>query len=172
MKNQQTFEREKADDNGNNRVATPDTHIVINTNRLWYGEDSTVSAFIATAYDEQENRVDSMNGYFVEPKTDYDRAKIEGDDKAIMYGSYNIVPKKKGQRFEWYVDNVPGRTGIAIHGGVDSTDTSGCLLPAEKFIHDSNSDNYTTIGTQKKKKELFDFFNRYGKNGIKINIGL
>ena len=25
---------------------------------------------------------------------------------------------------------------------------------------------------KKKKKELFDFFNKYGKNGIKINIGL
>ena len=150
----------------------PNTHIVINTNRLWYGKDSTVSAFLATAYDKQENRVDSMNGYFVEPKTDYERAKIEGDDKAIMYGTYNIVPKKKGQRFEWYVDNVPGRTGIAIHGGNNGSHTSGCLLPAEKFTQDSNSDNYTTVGTQKKKKELFDFFNRYGKNGIKINIGL
>ena len=166
------FERAKAYENGNNGVVTPSTHIVINTNRLWYGKDSTGSAFLATAYDEQGKRVNSMNGYFLEPKTDYDRAKIEGDDKAIMYGSYNIVPKKNGQRFEWYVDNVPGRTGIAIHGGVDSTDTSGCLLPAEKFIHDSNSDNYTTTGTQKKKKELFDFFNTYGKNGIKINIGL
>ena len=154
------------------KTENPNTHIVINTNRLWYGKDSTGSAFLATAYDEQGKRVNSMSGYFLEPRTDYERAKIEGDDKAILYGSYNIVPKKKGQRFEWYVDNVPGRTGIAIHGGVGGTDTSGCLLPAEKFIHDSNSDNYTTIGTQKKKKELFDFFNRYGKNGIKINIGL
>lgn len=166
------FERAKAYEDGNNGVVTPSTHIVINTNRLWYGEDSTASAFLATAYDEQGKRVNSMSGYFLEPKTDYERAKIEGDDKAIMYGSYNIVPKKKGQRFEWYVDNVPGRTGIAIHGGVGGTDTSGCLLPAEKFIHDSNSDNYTTTGTQKKKKELFEFFNTYGKNGIKINIGL
>lgn len=166
------FERAKAYEDGNNGVVTPSTHIVINTNRLWYGRDSTASAFLATAYDKQGKRVNSMNGYFLEPKTDYDRAKIAGDDKAIMYGTYNIVPKKKGQRYEWYIDKVPGRTGIAIHGGVDSTDTSGCLLPAEKFIHDSNSDNYTTVGTQKKKKELFDFFNRYGKNGIKINIGL
>ena len=150
----------------------PNTHIVINTNRLWYGKDSTVSAFLATAYNKQGNIVSSMDGYFLEPKTDYDRAKIAGDDKAIMYGTYNIVPKKKDQRYEWYIDKVPGRTGIAIHGGVDNEDTSGCLLPAEKFTYDSNSDNYTTVGTQKKKKELFEFFNRYGKNGIKINIGI
>ena len=155
-----------------NKNVNPDTSIVINTNRLWYGKDSTVSAFLATAYDKQGNIVSSMNGYFLEPKTDYDRAKIAGDDKAIMYGTYNIVPKKEGQRYEWYLDNVPGRTGIAIHGGVDNEDTSGCLLPAEKFIHNSKSDNYTTIGTQKKKKELFEFFNLYGKNGIKINIGI
>ena len=150
----------------------PNTHIVINTNRLWYGKDSTVSAFLATAYDKQGNRVSSMKGYFLEPRTDYDRAKIAGDDKAIMYGTYNIVPKKKGQRYEWYVEKVPGRTGIAIHGGNNGSHTSGCLLPAEKFTQDSNSDNYTTVGTQKKKKELFEFFNRYGKNGIKINIGI
>ena len=155
-----------------NKNVKPDTNIVINTNRLWYGKDSTVSAFLATAYDKQGNIVSSMNGYFLEPKTDYDRAKIVGDDKAIMYGTYNIVPKKEGQRYEWYLDKVPGRTGIAIHGGIDNADTSGCLLPAEKFIHNSKSDNYTTIGTQKKKKKLFEFFNLYGKNGIKINIGI
>ena len=42
---------------------------------MWYGEDSTVSAFLATAYDEHGNVVDSMRGYFLEPGTDYNRAK-------------------------------------------------------------------------------------------------
>ena len=158
MRNYPTiFERAKAYDDGKNGEITPSTHVVINTNRLWYGKDSTASTFLATAYDEQGNRVNSMEGYFIEPKTDYGRAEIEGDDKAIKYGTHNIVPPKQGQRFEWYVDNVPGRTGIAIHGGVDCTDTSGCLLPAEKIIHDKNSDNYTTIGTQKKEKRAVRF---------------
>ena len=44
-----------------------------------------------------------------------------------------------------------------IHGGMDCTDTSGCLLPAEKIIHDKNSDNYTTTGTQKKEKRAVRF---------------
>lgn len=151
---------------------TLNTNIIINTNRLWYGKDSTVSAFLATAYDDKGNKVSSMNGYFIEPETDYDRADIEGDDKAIACGTYKIVPKRKGQRFEWYVDKVPGRSGIAIHGGTDGTDTSGCLLPAEDFTYDKKNDRYYTVGSGKKKNELFGFFNRYGKNGIKINIGL
>ena len=160
-------------------MSTPSTNIVINTNRLWYGKDSTVSAFIATAYDEDGNNVASMDGYFLEPETDYDRAEIAGSDRSIKYGTYNIVPGQKWQRFEWYVENVPGRTGIAIHGGTDGDNTSGCLLPAEDFVHDKENDNYRTVNDNyrtvnsgKKKKELFDFFKRFGRNGIKINVGV
>ena len=46
------FERARAYENGNDGAITPSTNIVITTNRLWYGKDSTVSAFLATAYDE------------------------------------------------------------------------------------------------------------------------
>ena len=156
----------------NNQKSVPTTNIVINTNRLWYGKDCTVSAFIATAYDEDGNRVSSMNGYFLEPETDYDRAEIEGDDKSIMHGTYNIVPGRSWQTYDWYVDKVPGRTGIAIHGGTDGSNTLGCLLPAESFIHDEKNDNYQTVNSGKKKKELFEFFRKFGKNGIKINVGI
>ena len=48
------FERARAYEDGNEgyvQQQRPKTNIVINTNRLWYGEDSTVSAFLATAYD-------------------------------------------------------------------------------------------------------------------------
>lgn len=155
-----------------NSTKSTSSSIVINTNRLWYGKDSTVSAFLATAYDDKGNRISSMKGYFIEPETDYDRAEIEGDDKAIAYGTYNIVPQKEGQRFEWYVDKVPGRRGIAIHSGNNGSHTSGCLLPAEDFTYDKNNDSYHTVGSGRKKRELFAFFNRYGKNGIRINIGL
>ena len=58
------FERAKAYENGNNGVVTPSTHIVINTNRLWYGKNSTGSAFLATAYDEQGNWTErKVSGY-------------------------------------------------------------------------------------------------------------
>lgn len=51
-----------------------------------------------------------------------------------MYGTYNVVPRKHNwQHFKWYVDKVPGRTGIAIHKGADGDNTEGCLLPGENF---------------------------------------
>ena len=150
----------------------PKTHVAIKTDRQWFGNDSTISTFIATAYDEQGNAVDTLDGYFLEPKTDYKRAKICGDDKAIMHGTYNIVPKQAWQRFEWYVDKVPGRSGIAIHGGNKGSDTSGCLIPATSFKHDKATNNYSVTGSSKKKNELFDFFKKYGGKGITITIGI
>jgi hypothetical protein len=166
------FEIAMAYENGNGGIIRPKTNVVVNTNRLWYGGKSTVSAFLATAYDERGNKIDSMEGYFLEPGTDYDKAEIAGSDSSIKYGTYNIVRGEKWQRFEWYVDNVPGRSGIAIHGGTDGSNTLGCLLPAEDFVHDKEKDNYRTVNSGKKKKELFDFFKKYGKNGIKINVGI
>ena len=156
----------------NNQKSTQMTNIVINTNRLWYGKDSTVSSFVATAYDEMGNSVSSMDGYFLEPETDYDKAETAGSDKSIKYGTYDIVPGRSWQTYDWYVDKVPGRSGIAIHSGKDGSNTLGCLLPAENFIHIKENDNYRTVNSRKKKIELFDFFKKYGKNGIKINIGM
>jgi hypothetical protein len=67
------------------------TNVVVNTNRIGYGDKSTVSAFLATAYDGQGNAVDSMEGYFLEPVTNYERAKKAGSDTSIMFGEYNVV---------------------------------------------------------------------------------
>ena len=69
------FEIATAFENGQEGEIKPKTNVVINTNRLWYGKDSTVSAFLATAYDEHGNRVDSMEGCFLEPATEYEKAK-------------------------------------------------------------------------------------------------
>lgn len=158
---------------GNVQAQESGTNIVINTNRLWYGMNSTVSAFLATAYDEQCNRIDSMEGYFLEPKTNYDEATIANHDKAILYGSYNVVPRQYNwQRYKWYVDKVPGRTGIAIHRGTDGNDTKGCLMPGKEFYYDENTKDYKIKHSRNKEKELFDFFDKYGQNGIKINISI
>ena len=40
----------------NGGIIRPKTNVVVNTNRLWYGGKSTVSAFLATAYDERGNK--------------------------------------------------------------------------------------------------------------------
>ena len=163
-----------------------ETEVVITTNRLWYGKDSTGSAFLATAYDEHGNAVDSMEGYFLEPTTDYKRAKKAGSDTSIMYGEYNVISRaelekrinstttggKTKLRFQWYVDNVPGRSGIAIHVGNYGNDTTGCLLPGESYAYDKTKDTYMVLKSTKKTKELFSFFDRYGNKGIRIKIGL
>ena len=184
------FERARAYEDGNEgyvQQQKPKTNIVVNNTREWYGKNSTVSTFIATAYDEQGKKIDSMKGYLLEPHVNYDSANIANSDKAIMYGSYNIVSKaelekrinkqrrERGEkdvnlRFDWYVDNVPGRSGIAIHGGKNGDHTSGCLLPGDTLEYNEDAQDYTIKNSPLKKNELFNFFKQYGGNGIKINI--
>ena len=183
------FERARAYEDGNEgyvQQQSPKTNIVINTNRLWYGEDSTVSAFLATAYDEQGNTIDSMRGYFLEPGTDYNRANREGSDTAIMSGEYEVIPQNEMKKriairngikennialkYDWYIDNPPGRSGIAIHGGKTGENTTGCFIPGDSFEPNKKKSNYV-INNNQKKEELFRFFDNYGHNGIKINVG-
>ena len=78
-------------ENGNQREIKPKTRVVVNTNRIWYGENSTASAFLAIAYDEQGKEINLVRGYFLEPETKYEKAKTEGGKMAIMSGQYNII---------------------------------------------------------------------------------
>ena len=123
--------------NGKQGEVKQKTRVVVNTNRIWYGVNSTASAFLATAYDEQGKAVDSIRGYFLEPETKYEKAKTAGGKMAIMSGQYNIIPNaemlkkineqrkknnqipKDGLQFQWYIGTPPGRSCIAIHGGED-----------------------------------------------------
>ena len=185
------FEIATAYENGNGGIIKPRTNVVVNTNRLWYGKGSTVSAFLATAYDEQGKKVDSMEGYFLEPVTDYDRAKVGGSDTSIMSGQYNVITKNEMKKriverrkqhgenveeknvnlkYDWYLDNPPGRSGIAIHGGRTGEHTTGCFIPGDSFEFDTQKQDYI-INNVEKKQKLFDFFNNYGRNGIVINVG-
>ena len=165
----------------------PKTNVVVNSTRKWYGKNSTVSTFTATAYNEQNEKIDSMKGYFLEPHVNYDSAKIANSDKAIMHGTYNVIPKAKLEerinkqrrewgeknvnlKYDWYLDNVPGRSGIAIHGEKNGDHTSGCLLPGDTLKYDEEAQDYTIKDYTSRKDALFNFFKQYGKNGIKINI--
>ena len=174
--------------NGKQGEVKQKTRVVVNTNRIWYGVNSTASAFLATAYDEQGKAVDSIRGYFLEPETKYEKAKTAGGKMAIMSGQYNIIPnaemlkkineqRKKnnqipndGLRFQWYIDTPPGRSCIAIHGGKTWEDTEGCFIPGDTIELSADGKNYE-IYDRGKKKELFDFFEKYGQAGIKINVG-
>ena len=174
--------------NGKQGEVKQKTRVVVNTNRIWYGVNSTASAFLATAYDEQGREVDSMRGYFLEPEAKYEKAKTEGGKMAIMSGEYNIIPnaemlkkineqRKKnnkipedGLRFQWYIDTPPGRSCIAIHGGKTWDNTEGCFIPGDTIELSADGKNYE-IYDRGKKKELFDFFEKYGEGGIKINVG-
>lgn len=176
--------------NGDNNK--PKTNVVIHTNRLYPGKESTISAFLAIAYDGQGNKVDSMKGFFLEPKIDFEKARIPNSDTAIMSGGYEVIPKDEMRRrilkrrieggeknlresdivlrYDWYIDNPPGRSGIAIHGGNSGENTTGCYIPGVSFSFDEEIQDYT-IQDAGKKRELFDFFNNYGCCGIKINVG-
>lgn len=148
-------------------------NVVVNTNRLYYGSDATISAFLATAYDNNGNVIDSIEGYFLEPLTDYELATTEGSDTAIMPGTYSIVPKSSSkQRYKWYISNVDGRSGIAIHSGKSGSNTTGCLIPGENYgtYNSKEGESFGIIGAAPKTDELFRFFDIYGKGGIKINI--
>ena len=184
------FERARAYEDGNEgyvQQQKPKTNVVVNSTRKWYGKNSTVSTFTATAYNEQNEKIDSMKGYFLEPHVNYDSAKIANSDKAIMHGTYNVIPKAKLEerinkqrrewgeknvnlKYDWYVDNVPGRSGIAIHGGKNGDHTSGCLLPGDTLKYDEEAQDYTIKDYTSRKDALFNFFKQYGKDGIKINI--
>ena len=181
------FEIAAAFEDGKEGVIKPKTNVVVNTTRFGYGKNSTVSKFIAMAYDETGNKVDSIKGYFLEPETDYNRAKIKNSDTSIAQGNYKVIPKKileerinterrkRGETdiqltYQWYVDSVPGRSGIAIHAGNYGKDTEGCFLPGENYSYDKETETYNVWESKKKAKELFDFFDNYGHNGIKINV--
>lgn len=152
-------------------TAVPEAHIKISTSRRYYGNKSTLSEFIATAYDKNGKSIKSINGYFLEPKVDYDSATIEGSKKAILGGKYQIVPKQyESQRYQWYLKGVDGRTGIAIHKGNNGTDSKGCLIPGTSYSYDSDNNEYKVWESGAKLEELTNFFKKYGNSGIEINI--
>ena len=88
---------------------------------------------------------------------------------------YLIAKEKEGETdiqltYQWYIDNPPGRNGIAIHGGRNGENTTGCFIPGNSISHNKEKTDYF-ISDNGKKNELFRFFNNYGQDGIIINVG-
>lgn len=156
---------------GDSVAKYPKSRVLVSTNRICYGNKSTLSKFVATAYDSYGRAVDSMNGYFLEPHTDCDSAMIENSKKAILGGNYQITPKQNNkQRYLWYLNGVKGRKGIAIHKGNHGTDSKGCLLPGVSYSYDKTNNEYHVWKSKEKLTELSNFFEKYGEGGIEINI--
>ena len=89
------FEIATAFENRNEGEIKPRTRVVVNTNRIGYWKKSTISEFTAMAYDETDNKVDSIKGYFLEPETNYNKAKVRNSDTSIEQGNYNVISKTK-----------------------------------------------------------------------------
>lgn len=147
--------------------------VQISVNRTYYGSNTTMSNFLATAYDDSGNAITSMSGFFLEPATDYENCHVSGSDTAISYGTYDVVPSYyKGQSGYYEVSGVEGRFGIKIHAGNTGDDTNGCLMPGVTGTYDSGIDDYTVSNSKVKLKELTDFLDKYGRDGITMNISV
>ena len=141
------------------------------TERVFKSELSTLSRFTAVAYNAVGDLLPStiLEGYFLERVVNYDSACVEGSNTAILKGEYDVIPKESWQSYQWYLENVPGRSGIAIHSGNTYEDTEGCLLTGSNYIK-NNDGTYRVTDSKKCLEKLFNLFTTYGSNNIKISI--
>lgn len=145
----------------------------VNVNRLYYGDNSTMSCFIATAYDDSGNEIASMTGVFLEPAVDYDMCHISGSDTAIENGTYNIVPSSfHGQSGYYEISGVYGRDGILIHAGNTGEDTLGCFLPGTTGYYNAETGESSVYNSRAELEKLTEFFDTYGGRGITMNISI
>ena len=155
--------------------------VKISVNRTGYGSDTTMSSFLATAYDDSGTIIDSLEGFFLEPAVDYGSCTPSGfisglynvadSDTAIAPGTYNVVPGYYHQQSGYYeVSDVEGRSYIMIHAGNNGSDTLGCLMPGVTGSYHSGIDDYTVSQSKVKLQELTEFLDKYGDDGITIDI--
>jgi hypothetical protein len=155
--------------NNPNTETTQNNCVKIGVNRFAYGENSTLSLFQIWAYDKNNNIIDTMTGYFLERKSDYDKCTTAGSKTAIKPGQYGISPHNSNRFPNTYkLGDVPGRNGILIHTGNNYSDSTGCLLIGSDYSY--NGIDYTISGSNDKMNEFRDFINHYGNGHAKIDI--
>ena len=136
--------------------------VTIYTERFLCTDNSTISSYTATTTD---NCVAMQTGYFMEPAWDLNQSMLEGSDRAIYSGEYNVSPYQSAKFKDNYIlEDVPGRSYILIHQGYTPGHTSGCLLPGEFY------GNNKMINSSEAYKALNGFLKEYGKDGIRIII--
>ncbi|MDE7388714.1 MAG: hypothetical protein K2M97_05620 [Muribaculaceae bacterium] len=145
--------------------------IRIGVSRFGFGNTSTISRFIANAYDENGNIIETISGYFLEPEFDTDRNTIGGSDTAIPGGTYTVCPALHNQKSGFFeIEGVSGRTAIHIHPGNYGTDTEGCFLPGQSYNYNPNTNEYSTNNSVSAFSEFQNFMNRHGSGYATISI--
>lgn len=157
------------------KIRTPDSlekaGVRITAKRYILTNNCTVSVFEAQPYGPNGQKLNHsvVKGYFMERPYDANLAEKSGSKRAIQPGEYNIIPKTPGQRYQWYLEGVPGRDGIAIHSGNKAEDSSGCLLPETSLVKVGAS-IYNVQNSKNKLDALFELLKMYGAGNISINI--
>lgn len=146
--------------------------IVVYSTRLYKTSKSTLSMFTAAAYDAQGILMSSkcVKGYFLERAINYEKEEKTGSKTAIRKGTYTIVPGTTVQKYKWYLSNVPGRCGIAIHAGNNYYDSEGCLMTGSNYTYNEKQKAYQIWNSKECLKKLQEFFDKYGNNNISIII--
>ncbi|MDE6120083.1 MAG: hypothetical protein K2F82_09485 [Muribaculaceae bacterium] len=148
--------------------------IKIGVARFGFGETTTISRYIANAYDENGKLVETIEGYFLEPKFDPDRCGISGSDTAIAGGTYHVIPALHHGRSGYFeVAGVSGRNAIHIHAGTSGEDTLGCLLPGDAYEYNSATNEYSIPAgghTGSEMNKFRSFMNRNGSGYATISI--
>lgn len=144
----------------------------IYSERFLVTSKSTLSRFSVAVYDENGNIVNgiSLQGYFLERVLDYDKAEVAGSNTAIKRGEYLIEHGSDSNKYDWYLTDVPGRTGIAIHNGNYYYQSQGCLIIGESYRYNSSSDAYVVYKSKSWLSHLTSILDQYGNGNIVILI--
>lgn len=103
-----------------------------------------------------------------DPSTPQNEAKVYAET-AIPEGRYKVslVTSPKFGENTIYLHDVPGYTGILIHGGYGPANTAGCILVAYKLT----KDNFTNYSTSKPcLQDLKEKVKQATKDGEKVEI--
>lgn len=146
-------------------------YVKIEVKRIGKGKSTTLSNFTATAYNAQNEKTDSVVGYFLEPVYDESRSTLSGSDTAIPNGTYDVVPSTyRGNSGYFEVTGVSGRSAIKIHPGNTGADTEGCLMPGTAGHFNNNTGDYQITQSKAKFNELRSFLNLHSSGMATITI--
>ena len=131
--------------------------ITIKIDRIYEGEECTVGKMY-------------VNGAPVSMTMEHPYRNNQKDISCVKPGSYKCFIRKKPKGWRVELQDVPDRTFVQIHKGRDLSDSTGCILVAEKIDHRTG----LISGTTEAFKALEDSFKANGKDpsisSFEVNI--